>query len=158
MINIPKITGYRSRVINALIDAVKGAEIVSVIGGKLKQTPEGKTLIIDSVGFGSEAKKPWGVKSVVGSVLTLENCYFQWGRELKKAADLTLSLIDGEYDVYAMLSSNTGTCKLSTDPTDDSDEQLFPVAIYRVKVAITAGAASVEFLLNYSGSQVVIMS
>jgi hypothetical protein len=158
MIDVPKITGFRSRTINAIIDMVKSERITSVVGGKIKQTADGKTLVIGSNGIASEAKRTWGVKSISGTTLTLENCYFQWGRELKKAADLTFSLTAGNYDLWAMLSADTGSCVLSSDPTSDSDGQLFPVAIYRLNVAITSGAASVTFELNYIGSQVVIMS
>ena len=158
MIDLPKTTGYKSRIINAIIDFVKGERISSVVGGQLKQTADGKTLIIGASTIGAEAKRPWSVKSISGTTLTLENCYFQWGRELKKASDLTFSLTAGNYDLYAMLSSSTGSCILSSDPTADSDGQLFPVAIYRMNVAITSGAASVTFEINYIGSQVVIMS
>jgi len=158
MIDLPKTTGYKSRIINAIIDFVKGERISSVVGGQLKQTADGKTLVIGANGIASDAKRPWGVKSISGTTLTLENCYFQWGRELKKAADLTFSLTAGNYDLWAMLSADTGSCVLSSDPTSDSDGQLFPVAIYRLNVAITSGSASVTFELNYLGSQVVIMS
>lgn len=158
MIDVPKITGFRSRTINAIIDMVKSERITSVVGGKIKQTADGKTLVIGSNTIGAEAKRPWSVKSISGTTLTLENCYFQWGRELKKAADLTFSLTAGNYDLWAMLSADTGSCVLSSDPTSDSDGQLFPVAIYRLNVAITSGSASVTFEINYIGSQVVIMS
>lgn len=152
------ISGYRAKEINELQDTIRACQINTIIGGQIKRTPSGCTIIIDSgVSSAAPNPKPFDIKSITNNTITFGNCFYQWGRSLLGGGEMTYTASAGTYNIYAMLS-DTLPCKIVNDPNDNEDGQLNPVALYRVTVTINSGVASVSILCDLRGSQVVIMS
>jgi len=103
MINIAKISGFRSGVINALIDCVRMQRPVAGPGLLIKESPGGTVISLARRSYSSADfdPSPWA-PSISGSTLTITDPIFLRSPKYTVPATLTYSLAasDGAGDYY----------------------------------------------------------